>query len=362
MRRFWRILVLAAAVVTGADAGAQAGYGGGQAANPAGYGGNLAMMVVQTVASPDFRGMTLAEAQAANVVVSTKAGLAQRPIFAKLNTTGPIDGVVTAQTPVAGTKVYPGQVTATLTLMAVHITVPMLRGMNVVDARSRLSQGSLILGQVSGDARLKIANQTPEAGVTVPPLTVVDVVMAAPVGVVGATGVGDVPPDVEVTVPKVLMLSEASAAAKLLAAGLGRPIMVGPASGVVVRQTPVAGTMAVKGSHVKVVMGTQKNDIIIPQPKANPWGWYAAGGVVLLGAVGAFVAATKTPTPPAPHPNPTLMPAVAATIVMQSNVASRKVVMKADPTVRWSIQLRDKPALGVTAVSGGGEIKGERKG
>lgn len=346
------------AAVVGIAAGAES-YAGGQAANPGGYGGNPAMMVVQTVAAPDFQGMTLQEAQAANVVVSTKAGVASRPIFSKLNMTGPPDGVVGAQTPTAGTRVYPGSQTATLTMKFAQITVPVLQGMSVADARSRLSQSSLILGQVSGDARLKIATQTPAAGTTVLPLSIVDVVMAAPAGVVGATGaIGKPPAEIKVTVPKVLTLSEAAAAAKLSAAGLGKPHVLGPGSGVVVWQTPAAGTIVAKGSQVRLVMGTQKNDIIVVQQKSNPWGWYAAGGVVLLGAIGAFVAAKKTPTP---HPKSPALAEATETMVTRPNAASGKITMSADPALRWTIQLRDGPAAGALAVKGDGEIKGERK-
>jgi beta-lactam-binding protein with PASTA domain len=356
MRKFWRAFMLAAAVGIAASA---EGYAGGQAANPGGYGGTPAMMIAQTVATPDFQGMTVQEAQAANVVVSTKAGVAARPIFSKLNTTGPTDGIVAAQTPTAGTRVYPGRQTATLTMKSAQIVVPALRGMSVADARSRLSQSSLILGQVSGDATLKIATQTPAAGATVLPLSVVDVVMAAPADVVGATGaIGKPPAEIKVTLPKVLTLSEAAAATKLSAAGLGKPLVLGPGSGVVVRQTPAAGTIVAKGSQVRLVMGTQKNDIIIVQQKSNPWGWYAAGGVVLLGAVGAFVVAKKTPSP---HPKPPPLPPATTTMVTKPNVASGKIAMKTDPALLWSIQLRDRPAAGAIAVKGDGEIKGERK-
>ncbi len=331
---------------------------GGQKANPAGYGGAPAMMVAPQVVTPDFRGMTLQEAQAANVLVpanGAQADTEQHKIFSKLNTAGPTDGVVDSQTPVAGTKVYPGREMATLTMKVAQITVPLLTGMSVAEARLRLEQSSLVLGQVSGDSTQRIASQAPAAGASVPASTVVNVVMTAPVNVVGGVG-PQVPTVAEVRVPNVLTLREGTAVATLLKARLGKPAVLGPASGVVVKQTPEAGTMVAEGSRVRLTMGQQMNDILVVPQKSPTWGWYAAGGVVLLGAIGAFVVAKPLPIPP--KPRPISVPPVTATMVAKSNRSSAKVQMKSSPAMRWSVQLRDKRTVGQTTVKG--EVEGWR--
>jgi len=150
------------------------------------------MAEVLTVPVPDYKGRTLAQVQAANVVPGTKGKL-----FADISSQGPADGVVVQQTPAAGTTVVPGEFRLALTLGPIpqstlskvwqQVVAPPLQRTVVPDLTAKTrSEASGALDRAhrkasfSGDATGVVAQQSPAAGTSVMPGSAVSVTLAVP--------------------------------------------------------------------------------------------------------------------------------------------------------------------------------------
>lgn len=217
---------------------------------------------------PDFKGRTLQQVRAAAVVPGTK-----RALFAAIDSQGPANGVVTAQTPAPGASVIPGDVPLHLTLgnpppgilQAIlqafanapknTVQVPPVTGQNRTVASRTLEAAHLrpsFTGDLNDQAAL-VAQQSPAAGTSVPQGSAVTLTLTLP----------------QTTVPLVVGKSLADASGLLTAASL----RIGTVSGgtdtttatVVATQTPPAGTQVDPGTNVDLTLTVPAVPPPVPQ-------------------------------------------------------------------------------------------------
>ena len=164
------------------------------------------------------------------------------------------DGQVMDQEPEAGVEVEEGETVELVVAAApppVKVTVPDLLKMDVVDAATKLQSANLLFEIQEGAARQgvpggQVEQQTPSAGEEVNEGTTVKLQVTA------------TPAPVKITVPNVLKMSVAAAAAKLGSAGLPykatkKEAARGYRAGQVQGQNPRSGAKVDKGTVVTLV-------------------------------------------------------------------------------------------------------------
>ena len=160
-------------------------------------------------------------------------------------------GNIISQSPLAGDSVPPGTAVDLVVSKGVQIvTVPDVGGLSGTDAFTALSNAGLGLGTVTEAFSATIAlgrviSQSPLAGDSVPPATVVNLVVSK----------GPQP----VTVPDVAGMAQADAETALLGAGLTVGVVSGQSSGTVpvgsiISQNPSAGESVAPGTAVDLVV------------------------------------------------------------------------------------------------------------
>ena len=198
------------------------------------------------VTVPDVTGMSLSEAEAA----LTAASLAAGSVSEEFSDTVP-QGSVISQDPVAGTSVPASTGVNLVVSLGVHVvTVPDVVGLSPTDAQTAivaagLAPGVMTTGYSDAVPTGLIASQDPQAGIAVPPGSLVNLVRS-----LGPQAVN---------VPDVAGMTLASAQAAIQAAGftVGATSSVNSDSvpaGSVVSQNPAAGTSAPPGAAVTLVV------------------------------------------------------------------------------------------------------------
>ncbi len=190
-------------------------------------------------------------------------------------------GAVISQNPAAGTSVQPGS-TVDLAMSRGGIAVPDTAGQTQGAAGELLTGAGLALGTVTEEYSLTVTagvviSQSPAAGIQVLP--------AAPIALVVSRG--------GIIVPDVLAQPQGNAAAALAMAGLAvgavaQQYSAAVPSGMVLTQTPAAGTSVLPSTVVDltVSLGTQPSVMpdVLGQPQAQA-GSAISGADLVLGAV-----------------------------------------------------------------------------
>ncbi len=211
------------------------------------------------VKTPNFHGMSLDQANAANTTAAAAGGA--RPIFIKIVPQGAANGKVVSQYPAAGTPVPPGQETLNLTLQATagvnwgqigqiiggalnqtaQTTVPPLQGDTQAVAAAALSSAKL-QGRFTGDPSGMVIQQSPLAGTALRTGQEVSVTLAVPL----------------VGVPSLTKLTLQAARQRLEAAHLTLGQITGSsgpdATNPIASQYPSPGSAVQAGSPVEVTL------------------------------------------------------------------------------------------------------------
>lgn len=352
-----------------------------------GTGVSLVFAVPQTIVLvPDFRGQTLQQVNAANIVAGSN-----QPLFASIDPQGPSDGIVEAQKPAAGSRVVAGASQLLLVLEAQTpqtVKVPDVEGQNQASATALLA-GANLSSVIRGDSSGVVALQSPAAGQSVAPGSEVTITFALPqvtvpllvgktlseatqslnaaslqVGAVdgqnadnsivsdqsppagtevepgtavGLTVTGPYVAPAQVYVPSLIKMTSDQAMQALNSVGLRIGPISGAPNGRVSTQNPAPGVQVSAGSGVSfsLVAGP-------PSPTPSNWKWpiiaLTAAGIGLVG-VGAGVAIAKLFTHP---PAPTTVWSVVTTRV------SSDVQPRTQPTLRFKLTVRDRaPAVDI---------------
>lgn len=254
-----------------------------------------ATMAAQTpsVSVPDFKGKTLEEVRALDIIPNSKLRL-----FATITPQGPTDGVVASQTPLAGTRVYPGRSALLITLeprkpsalenfLQQVITaqnamtqVPQLDGDTAVIARRKIVAARLRANIVGSEGY--VVQQSPLPGVSVKPGTTVTATLALP----------------QTTVPSLYGATMPQAQAAVARAYLTLQDSPGSdAAGATVQsQSLQPGTQVPRGSPISIRLYAPVPAPAEPQPAS--------------GVPPQPVPAPQTPTPETPPPPQIFVPSV----------------------------------------------------
>jgi beta-lactam-binding protein with PASTA domain len=214
----------------------------------------------ETISMPNFVGTASADvvktAELIGLTVSMSDGRSAPAPF--------LDGVVTGQTPAAGTSVAKSS-RVELQIATRTVQVPTLVGSTLDAALPALERSGLRLGKTDtqpiADARPgTIVRQTPDAGVQAAAGAAVDVVVAAVPARPSLRRTAPSSPGALVEVPDVIGLAVAPAEEFLTQAGLRRGRVTtrrAPAyarAGTVIEQSPAAGVRAKQGTAVNIVV------------------------------------------------------------------------------------------------------------
>ncbi len=238
-----------------------------------------------TVEVPSVVGQTFAQASTALTKLGFKAVEVDAP------SDSPI-GQVTKQEPAVGVLLTKGG-TVTLTVSGKQVTLPDLVGKTFEDAQSTLSGLGLTATRVDQTNPDKpagtVLGTTPAAGAKVDKGTAVQVMTAA-----GAA----------VPVPSVVGQDQGAAQAALQTAGFTVTIVPADsdtvASGKVIATDPAGGTMAPKGSAVKMTVSTGPKQVTVP----NVVGQACSSGASTLTSAGLGVVISGSASNPATAQNP----------------------------------------------------------
>jgi beta-lactam-binding protein with PASTA domain len=180
------------------------------------------------------------------------AGLVVGAVSSQSSSSVP-SGEVISEGPPAGTLVDVGSaVSFVVSTGPAQVTVPNVVGLSQASATTMITGDSLALGNVSTGSSATIVagdviSESPSAGTSVSPGTTVSLIVS--------TG----PPTV--AVPNVVSLTQASAATAVVGAGLIVGTVTSQSStsvavGVVISESPLAGTLVVDGSAVNLMVST----------------------------------------------------------------------------------------------------------
>ena len=257
-------------------------------------------------------------------------------------------GRVIAQVPDAGAVVRPDTpVRLQVAIAAATVRVPALADSDETAARKLLSARGLRLGVVtvaSGSGEhAKVVAQVPVAGSSVPRGSSVDVTMAF----------ADRPRVDSLTIPD-LIGTRADSAEALLASARLRAVSVDSAigfapGGFVLQQEPPAGTLAPRGTTVRLWVGRGR-DI--------PWLPIAGAVVVLLGAVARSMLppplGTRVLPPPPPPPPPPSPGAVPPALWLEPHVVAGRhsISTQSEPVASHELQLTPHAGAATQIVNG----------
>jgi serine/threonine-protein kinase len=173
---------------------------------------------------------------------------------------GPV-GIVLSQTPAAGTAVTSTTTVSLVVSIAPRVDVPPIVGDSLADAKAALDAVGLVLAVTANEEsdapEGSILSQTPPQGTRVDHGTTVAVVIA-------------VAKPKLAPVPNVVGMNVDNAKAAVTTAGFGlavsgqRPVP-GTAAGIVLDQTPAAGTSLVVGSTVSVNVSAVDTSVAVPE-------------------------------------------------------------------------------------------------
>ncbi len=278
----------------------------------------------ESVVVPNVVGVTLAEASAAIVASGLKAGGIE-----SVNVPGVPAGRVASQRPSAGTRARPGStVTLQLSTGAMMSVVPNVVGRSMVEATRALTVAGLSVATISNvpseRPEQEVIRQSPEPNallqrgsgvslvissglrqVPVPPVVGLDLTRAeqilresslnvgrtlrmpggrrgtvlaqspidgtmVPEGSQVTLTVASGPVAILLTVPSVVGMAQVQATGVINAAGLtGGAVTTapGPNPGLVMSQSPVAGSRVARGTPVDMVLATQTAVAVVPVPR-----------------------------------------------------------------------------------------------
>ena len=243
---------------------------------------DLLVFAPNQIPLPNVVGQTVDDATAAlenlSLVVTTE----------EVDRVGATAGNVVAQSPTSGTKVDPGSTVKLSVAMArTEAPAPDVVGATQQAAVSQLeAAGFAVAVEEAYDAQVAkgiVISQRPAAGVTAAIGEVVTIVVS-------------LGPSPEVAVPNVVGLSEAEAAKQLNSLGLepvpSRAYSSSVPAGSVISQNPAAGTIALQGTFVTIVVSQG------PEPAStatvpNVMGTSESEATSLLQAAGYQVATTR---------------------------------------------------------------------
>jgi beta-lactam-binding protein with PASTA domain len=199
-------------------------------------------------------------AQAAATSAITTATLTVGTVTTASSSTVPFGSVI-SQTPVAGTQVDPGSAVALVVSSGpALVAVPNVVGMTQAAATSVITTATLTIGTVTTASSTtvpagSVIAQSPEADTQVTVGTVVSLVVSSG------------PP--QVSVPNVVGLTQPSATSAITSATLTVGTVTTASSstvpaGSVISQTPAAGTQAISGSAVSLVVSSGPPKVAVP--------------------------------------------------------------------------------------------------
>lgn len=208
-------------------------------------------------AVPDLAGRTVSEAQDAAAAAGLTVGAVT---YSGEAGTGVADGLVSGQSPVAGTSVPPGTKIDLVLAGREMITVPNGVGKTESEARSLIEGVGLTVGLVTD---VPTSTATTDTVTSQDPSAAAQAAKGSPVDLWVAV------PQTEAAVPNVLGLAQGSAATALTGAGFGVAIvtLASPtaAEGVVIDQTPSAGVVALTGSAVTIRVSSGPGAVVVPK-------------------------------------------------------------------------------------------------
>jgi beta-lactam-binding protein with PASTA domain len=240
-----------------------------------------------TVAVPNVEGMT----QAAATTAITGAGLVLGTVTTVSSSTVPAGSVI-SESPAAATPVEAGStVNLTVSSGAAPTQVPNVVGLTQSAATTAITGAGLVLGSVALASSStvpagSVISQSPAAGTNVAPDSMVNLTVSS-----GAA---------QTQVPNVVGLTQAVATTAITSAGLSLGAVTTQssatvASGLVISESPIAGTTVISGSAVSLVVSSGPVMVLVPnvvgltQPAATS---AITGAGLVLGTVTMVSSAT----------------------------------------------------------------------